>query len=1654
MADSYDFRGVRINIDVVAEGHGIRAVTRQLAAFAEFQRSYFRLKSQLDRSMRAGNSSLLKTITMLDKRAVPLLRETEAATQRVLKGPSQHKDLDRFREWHKAGQGAKYWQVSPRGRNLIQSYLGGGKMDVKGLEHLSRDQRFLNALANEISNTTQIRGRPSKVSVPGQPRLDEPKPDRGPLPKGTKAGAGFSARDPVSNADKVNRVRKAAKTAAALKIYQELQREFETARSKLEPGQYPQHLRRLNRRVEDAQEQWAQAREIERKSAGLHTASDDIKVLHRGERLGDAPKRQLYPVSSINHEQGRVAFVPRSQLAGQIEALQTTAAEQTLPGSGTVPDRPLLYAGTGKAVKAIPKEQPKIKPVTTKDVGLTPELFAEQQLAAGGADRRRRSASRMRQFVRLLGEGQIRQTNIADYAKRHNIDAKTAQAELGALAHGGYLRSQADFTGRNPRFISTAKVKPAIPEAARPTTETTRTGRFNTRKEATREVGGRLAEPESLSRALVPVSDVRTHGGRNQAQGRLNRRILRNFNAAQKNLITEAFSTGATYTAADYVRKFGVSHATALKHLRDLSSRGYFSQSEQGGRFSFRARSPRQIASQASRDNRAYRTAQARANQEKSQNRNKRGSTRAFRMGSDDSFASVGSIHGVVQDANAPIDGSGGRRPPPPRPPLRGRGGRDDGRSKAGPFYRGGAFDHFARHSSQAQLLTAAGAVRRFTLSLLALPTAAAVGAVAVGVFASVVAGSFQKAFVGVRKTVDATPTELARVREDLIQTSFQIPMSFKELAKGGKIAGQLGTPVEEIRKQVQLFSKFQVATEIPFEEGATSLMKSANVLGAIGQVENLASAIVHMGNTTIALEREMLPTIARISFWSKQMGFTPAETVGISAATASAALRPNQAEAVMRGITRKTPDILQPGRNAESRRVSGLFNELVYAGGSTESATELLKRSPKDFFVGLQEGFRALYDVGQERQVPIIENFFRAVGLGNSREKSTIARLFTSEKDIGDFLTSSTKAFEENIALQQEFEKAIDIFQAAAITLGSAAKAFMDTIGTPFNKGLRPFLELLRDDFFGKSRKNLRLIMGKEPSTAPYMHGDLGASTAPDFTGIRDQYLQLMGDFLEPYTRIERQRQSLNTLYDLAESMLDVGQAAKGTMHWMIETASSVNRFLATKPALLKFFIGFASVMTVVSAVIGGLMLVLSVAAGPLGWATIAAGLAIAGIGGVAFALGGLDDKSRATMSSIELFVDTLLGQKRKLEAVIKPKDSLTGPIDRYSTNEEDRQIWFRSYMDSIQDKSPAMRALLGTGALIESGLRQSGNSMAYLYETAFAQLGVDRDVFLENPSSLPGMGDLYKEAFTVGSPDKSYQKPLVASSNGLTAFLTTLGDLWKPEETFTTGDLWKPEETVTSGDLWKPEAASPTTSGDLWKPEAASPTTSGDLWKPEAASPTTSGDLWKPEAASPTTSGDLWKPEAASPTTSGDLWKPEAASPTTSGDLWKPEATITTDEPIIPAMEMGAYNPGGGHVTPPTTGERLKEAWKDVGTFFGFRRPRAERRESTVAAAKERLSSQIPSPNSRLSLTDMGNYDPPLWQAPNMIQNQPRLQPTPSSGGGGAPIVVLNGDLVLPSVKNAAELVEELSKMAIGIPFQAVAEKIGTSEVTGGAG
>ena len=250
---------------------------------------------------------------------------------------------------------------------------------------------------------------------------------------------------------------------------------------------------------------------------------------------------------------------------------------------------------------------------------------------------------------------------------------------------------------------------------------------------------------------------------------------------------------------------------------------------------------------------------------------------------------------------------------PPRRPTARASGDGGIGRkpvargveARRRPQRTAGAL--FGLGATQAQFITATYAIRRFSTALLAVPTAAAIAIGVIGGIASNIARSFEQAFVGVRKTVDGTNLELDDVKESIIQSSFNVPIRFEELARGAQIAGQLGVPLGDIKDRTELFAKLEKATEIPIAQSAPLLSKAANILNIPGRnIENLASSIVHLGNTTIATEREMLPTMERISYWTRQMGFKPGEIAGLSAATVSSALRPQQAEAAFRGLTQE----------------------------------------------------------------------------------------------------------------------------------------------------------------------------------------------------------------------------------------------------------------------------------------------------------------------------------------------------------------------------------------------------------------------------------------------------------------------------------------------------------------------------------------------------------------------------------------------------------------------------------------------------------------------------------------------------------------------------------------------------------------------------
>lgn len=106
----------------------------------------------------------------------------------------------------------------------------------------------------------------------------------------------------------------------------------------------------------------------------------------------------------------------------------------------------------------------------------------------------------------------------------------------------------------------------------------------------------------------------------------------------------------------------------------------------------------------------------------------------------------------------------------------------------------------------------------------------AAIGASLVGVTKAAV--DYEEALAGVKKTTDPTAIQFAAFEQGFRKLANTIPVSAKELANMGAMAGQLGIHNESLLSFVETMAKLQTATNIVGEEGAADLAKFMNIMG------------------------------------------------------------------------------------------------------------------------------------------------------------------------------------------------------------------------------------------------------------------------------------------------------------------------------------------------------------------------------------------------------------------------------------------------------------------------------------------------------------------------------------------------------------------------------------------------------------------------------------------------------------------------------------------------------------------------------------------------------------------------------------------------------------------------------------------------------
>lgn len=280
----------------------------------------------------------------------------------------------------------------------------------------------------------------------------------------------------------------------------------------------------------------------------------------------------------------------------------------------------------------------------------------------------------------------------------------------------------------------------------------------------------------------------------------------------------------------------------------------------------------------------------------------------------------------------------------------------------------------------------------------------------AAGTAVSAAAISFESAFAGVRKTVDATESEYAMLSKGLQDMSERIPSSASDLAGLMEIAGQLGVSKDNLLDFTEVIAGLGVATNLSGEEAATMLAQYANVMQMpLDQISNLGSTIVALGNSCATTEADIASMAQRLAGTGNLLGLSNAEVMGLSATMSSLGI---SAEAGGSAMSR-TMQTINSAVLGGTKELAGFAQT---AGMSAEAFADAWKADPMSALDAFIAGVGQINQSGGDAAGVLEE-----LGLSDMRITDTILRMSGAQGELAANISLANQAWTENSALTNE---------------------------------------------------------------------------------------------------------------------------------------------------------------------------------------------------------------------------------------------------------------------------------------------------------------------------------------------------------------------------------------------------------------------------------------------------------------------------------------------------------------------------------------------------------------------------------------------------------------------------------------------------------
>jgi TP901 family phage tail tape measure protein len=341
--------------------------------------------------------------------------------------------------------------------------------------------------------------------------------------------------------------------------------------------------------------------------------------------------------------------------------------------------------------------------------------------------------------------------------------------------------------------------------------------------------------------------------------------------------------------------------------------------------------------------------------------------------------------------------------------------------------------------------------------------TYAAVSAATLGAVTatSLFAARYETAFTEIeRTTLDSagrSSAGLEGLREQFLDLSEVLPLTFQELTKIGSLGAQLGIAEADLVSFTDTVAKFSRLSGISAEESALAFGRIGELLDVpAAKYENLGSAIAFVASKSNTTEAQLISVTKEIAAAASGAGFTAAEVVGLAGSLASLGVAPEKSRGSLETFFGTLNLAVADGgqRLSDFATVVGVTSEQLEAMVRNGQGEEVLR--------GFVEG---LNDIRGDN-VAVTASLER-LGLAQLRVTDTFRRLSQNLNQVEQDMGNAQTAFEKGLFLDQAFAVVLDDVASQFQLLLNSIGRFLATAGQPFLEFLRTALPAMAG-FFG----------------------------------------------------------------------------------------------------------------------------------------------------------------------------------------------------------------------------------------------------------------------------------------------------------------------------------------------------------------------------------------------------------------------------------------------------------------------------------------------------------------------------------------------------------------------------------------------------------